>query len=218
MRRALPCAAILALLAAPAPAQTPAIPGAAPPDGPAQAPADGPADGSAEGPAARAPEDGADRGPLGALFRRPPDGAAPEDGPQWFGFEDARPPEWRGVSQPGARLRLLDKMTGRVETLDLPVGARLRRGRLELVLRACRVPPEDVAAEDAFAYLEARDLREEAPRFAGWMFASSPALSAMDHARYDVWLVNCSTSSDEASSGRAWKSAAQDSASSSSVR
>ena len=35
--------------------------------------------------------------------------------------------------------------------------------------------------------------------FSGWMFASSPALSAMEHAIYDVWVVDCinaSSSSD----------------------
>ena len=37
-----------------------------------------------------------------------------------------------------------------------------------------------------------RDVRETAPRFSGWMFASSPALSALDHPRYDVWVVSCS--------------------------
>ena len=31
------------------------------------------------------------------------------------------------------------------------------------------------------------------PVFAGWMVASSPALSALDHARYDVWVLRCVT-------------------------
>ena len=31
------------------------------------------------------------------------------------------------------------------------------------------------------------------PVFSGWMIASSPALNALDHARYDVWVMRCKT-------------------------
>jgi hypothetical protein len=27
--------------------------------------------------------------------------------------------------------------------------------------------------------------------FRGWMFASAPAVSAMDHPVYDIWVVDC---------------------------
>ena len=30
--------------------------------------------------------------------------------------------------------------------------------------------------------------------FSGWMIASTPALSAMDHSRYDIWVMRCATS------------------------
>jgi hypothetical protein len=36
-------------------------------------------------------------------------------------------------------------------------------------------------------------LNDNAPVFSGWMIASSPALSAMDHPRYDVWILRCDT-------------------------
>ena len=29
--------------------------------------------------------------------------------------------------------------------------------------------------------------------FRGWMFASSPALNALEHPVYDVWVINCTT-------------------------
>lgn len=99
-----------------------------------------------------------------------------------------------------ARLRLLDKMTGQVRVVEFAVGESREVERLEIDLRDCRVPAADSRAE-AVAYLNIRDLREESARFAGWMFASSPALSALDHARYDVWVESCSTSSGDASSG-----------------
>ena len=77
----------------------------------------------------------------------------------------------------------------------------LLRERLEIALRDCRAPVSDSRGE-AVAYLRIRDLREETARFSGWMFASSPALSALDHARYDVWVESCSASSGEQAAGR----------------
>ena len=87
-------------------------------------------------------------------------------------------------------LRGLDTLNGTTRELDLEVGQTIRYGYLEIAAEACRVPRGDPAA-DAYAFLRIRDLREEAPRFSGWMFASSPAVSALDHPRYDVWVLSC---------------------------
>jgi hypothetical protein len=87
-------------------------------------------------------------------------------------------------------LRGLDTLSGRAVDIDVAVGETIRFGRLEILAEACRVPRDDPAA-DAYAFLKIRDVREDAPRFSGWMFASSPALSALDHPRYDVWVVGC---------------------------
>lgn len=115
-------------------------------------------------------------------------------------YEPPAIPQPPSVVADVARLAILDKMTGQVETIEMQVGETRDVDRLELALRVCRVPEED-ARSDAYAYLEIRDLREDRPRFSGWMFASTPALSALDHARYDVWVESCSTASGEASAG-----------------
>jgi hypothetical protein len=91
-----------------------------------------------------------------------------------------------------ARLRGLDTMDGETQDLDLRVGETARFGNLEVTVESCRVPEADPES-DAYAFLRIRDLREESPRFSGWMLASSPALSALDHPRYDVWVLSCST-------------------------
>jgi hypothetical protein len=87
-------------------------------------------------------------------------------------------------------LRGLDTLNGTASDLDIGVGETIRFGRLEIVAESCRVPRDDPTA-DAYAFLKIRDVREEAPRFSGWMFAASPALSALDHPRYDVWVLGC---------------------------
>lgn len=105
------------------------------------------------------------------------------------------------VLKPGARLRQLDKMTGRVETVELAAGEEVMVDRLRVRLEACRAP-EDNAEHGTMAFVQVWDMKdpEAPPVFSGWMFAESPALSAMDHPRYDLWVMSCTTSSGEASS------------------
>jgi len=90
----------------------------------------------------------------------------------------------------GAVLRGLDTMNGEITDIKIKTGETKRFARLEITLVQCRYP-SDHPATDAFADLVIRDIREDAPRFKGWMIASSPALSAMDHPRYDVWVMHC---------------------------
>ena len=91
---------------------------------------------------------------------------------------------------PGAKLRLLDKLTGKVTDLDLSNGQSQTVGRLTVQMDGCRYYPESPAAE-AFAHLTILDAQVPDPVFNGWMTASSPALSALDNARYDVWVLRC---------------------------
>jgi len=96
------------------------------------------------------------------------------------------------VAENVLHLRGLDNLNGTASDFDLRVGDTTRFGHLEILAEACRVP-RDAPKSDAFAFLRIRDIREPAPRFSGWMFASSPALSALDHPRYDVWVLSCSS-------------------------
>ncbi len=95
------------------------------------------------------------------------------------------------VRMGAAELRGLDTLGGATRDLTLAVGATERFGHLEITLDAC-LAPREAPEEDAYAFLRVRDVREAEPRFSGWMFASSPALSALDHPRYDVWVLSCS--------------------------
>jgi len=97
----------------------------------------------------------------------------------------------RAVEAPaGAVLRGLDRISGRTTDIDVSPGTPVIYERLEIDLDMCKYPKGQEAVE-AFAYLRIRDIRENEPAFEGWMFGSSPALSALDHPRYDVWVINC---------------------------
>ena len=92
----------------------------------------------------------------------------------------------------GAKLRGLDKISGRTTDLDLKIGETVRYGRLEVRLGECRYPAGNPSS-DAFAQMTITDLSQNTTLFSGWMIASSPALSALDDARYDVWVISCTS-------------------------
>lgn len=91
---------------------------------------------------------------------------------------------------PGAKLRLLDKLTGAVTDMDLSNGQSQSVGKLTVMLDSCRYPTGNQTAE-AEAHVTVVDASSATPVFNGWMIASSPALSALDHPRYDVWVMRC---------------------------
>ncbi len=107
----------------------------------------------------------------------------------------AVPPAAAAVDRPfrTAVLRGLDKITARVRTFTVPVGETVRFGTLEIRALACfRAPPVEPPEAAAFLVVDAVDPgRPRRRAFSGWMFASSPSLSALEHPVYDVWLLDC---------------------------
>jgi len=114
--------------------------------------------------------------------------------------EPSAPPPGTMVDQPVAILQALDKITARVRRLPIKVGQSAPFGTLTVEVNACRkAPPED--PPESAAFLKITDTEPgEAPKvvFSGWMFASSPALSAMDHPVYDISVVDCTSDASAA--------------------
>ena len=92
-----------------------------------------------------------------------------------------------------AEIRWLDRTTGRLETHLIIVGFPLTLGGLDVHLKACRFPKGQISL-DAFALFDIYDTRNTDQLFEGWMVGSSPALNALEHPRYDIWVLRCKTS------------------------
>ena len=92
-----------------------------------------------------------------------------------------------------AVLQGLDKITARISTIKVAVGETVSFGSLQITLRACdKKPPEETPESAAFLQIvEQKQGEQPVTRFSGWMFASSPALSAMEHPVYDLWVLDC---------------------------
>jgi hypothetical protein len=92
-------------------------------------------------------------------------------------------------------LGALDKITAKVTQLEIAEDKPFTFGTLEITLRTCHSnPPEEAPETAAFLEIsEARNGQKPLPLFTGWMFASTPSLSALDHPVYDVWVISCKT-------------------------
>lgn len=93
----------------------------------------------------------------------------------------------------GAQLRGVDRINGQVFEIVVPAGQTATLERIAITLRSCRYPIGNPSG-DAFASLDITDAGSGERLFSGWMIASSPALSALDHPRYDIWVMRCTTS------------------------
>ncbi|MCZ6604328.1 MAG: DUF2155 domain-containing protein [Alphaproteobacteria bacterium] len=106
----------------------------------------------------------------------------------------------------GAILQGLDKVTATVTTFTAPLDTMVRFGTLDITVRDCRkAPPTEPPEKIAFLEIDETNPNTEAARvYSGWMFASSPALAALEHPVYDIWVIDCmnvSTAPEDNSEG-----------------
>jgi hypothetical protein len=95
--------------------------------------------------------------------------------------------------RPIAVMRILDKMTARVEEIEVPIERPLKFGTLIVTAHSCKTTLPEETPESA-VFLDIAEMKAgeaETPVFRGWMFASSPALSGLEHPVYDLWVIGC---------------------------
>jgi|GEM_PF-628647 len=94
---------------------------------------------------------------------------------------------------PVIKLQSLDKITARTIVFEARVGSTVKFGPLYIKIPACRKTPP-IEKPEAAAFLQIWEVNAQKQAkwvFSGWMFASSPALSSMNHPVYDVWVIDC---------------------------
>jgi hypothetical protein len=124
-------------------------------------------------------------GPPPAAVAPPPPASPPAD-------VVTAPPAQR-ITNPTAVFNGLDKITGRITSFESAIGETVQFGALQVTVRACYSrPPTETPLTDGFVEVDEVTLQGEVRRiFTGWMFAASPGLHGVEHAVYDVWLVDC---------------------------
>ncbi len=102
------------------------------------------------------------------------------------------------AAQPTVRYRTavlqgLDKVTARIKEIVAPVDQETTFGTLAITPKACLETPPTEPPESA-AFLVIDEVRSDGTRkrlFSGWMFASTPSISALEDPIYDVWVISC---------------------------
>lgn len=92
-----------------------------------------------------------------------------------------------------AQMQAMDKITGKVNIIEVPVNGEIKFGSFSVVVRACKSSPEGEIPEN-YAFVDVTDKsfdQTEYNIFKGWMISSSPAVHAVEHPIYDVWLLRC---------------------------
>ena len=97
------------------------------------------------------------------------------------------------AERPLAVLQALDKVVARTSTLEAPLDAPIRFGTLRIVVRVCHeAPPEEPPENAAFLEIDEVDHEGRAVRlYTGWMFSSTPGLTALEHPVYDIGVLAC---------------------------
>lgn len=97
------------------------------------------------------------------------------------------------ISTKMAKMQAMDKITGMVRVINVPVNSEVKFGTFSILVRACKTRPPEETPEN-FAFVDIVDNYGQADKeniFRGWMISSSPALNAVAHPIYDVWLLKC---------------------------
>jgi hypothetical protein len=107
------------------------------------------------------------------------------------------------VKNPIAVFAALDKVTGRISHLEIPINQTVEFGALKVTPRVCDTrPPTEAPHTASFVEVDEVKLTGEVQRiFTGWMFAESPGLHAVEHPVFDVWLTSCKTPNASAAAG-----------------
>ena len=113
---------------------------------------------------------------------------------QFLNLETLSASDWLNGNK--AVFQGLDKITARIKTFKIKVGEEVKFGVLDIKLEKC-VYSKPTNTPESVAFIKISDDTKKKLTldniiiFKGWIFASSPALNALEHPVYDLTLISC---------------------------
>jgi hypothetical protein len=99
-------------------------------------------------------------------------------------------------------IRVLNKVTAQAKLISFNANETGKIGQLQVTAITCQKSAEksqtDYAGLLDIAELPTTDKEKPKPLFRGWMYASSPSITALEHPVYDVTMVRCEVAGDAA--------------------
>ena len=109
-------------------------------------------------------------------------------------FTNLSSAEDKNLEGKNVQLKILDKVSSKNTTIDIEIGKEKQFQNLLIKAMKCKNSEFDDNPEIT-AYIQVKDITKKSNNdvfvFNGWMFSSSPSISAIDHAVYDVWVIDC---------------------------
>lgn len=92
-----------------------------------------------------------------------------------------------------ATIQVLNKITARTSNLEIRAGTSEKFGNIKVKIKDCwKAPPEEKPEVATLLEISEEKKGEDVRKiFHGWMFASSPAISALEHPVYDIVILDC---------------------------
>lgn len=96
-------------------------------------------------------------------------------------------------------LQVLDKITSRLENINIAVGDTIDYGTLEIKIYSClKRPPEEIPEDFVLLKIYDKiDLENKKLYYQGWMISSSPSVTPFEHPTYDIWVNDCLINKDQ---------------------
>ena len=93
-----------------------------------------------------------------------------------------------------ATIQVLNKITAKARYLNIAVNSEAIVGTIKIKINACwKSSPYDLSENKILLDIDEKKIGEENYEniFSNWMFSSSPGISSLEHAVYDVIAINC---------------------------
>jgi hypothetical protein len=93
-----------------------------------------------------------------------------------------------------AKIQILNKITAKSQYVEVPVNSQITFGTIKIkVLKCLKSSPYELSENKILLDIsEKKNGQEEySSIFDGWMFSSSPAISSLEHAVYDITAISC---------------------------
>lgn len=96
-----------------------------------------------------------------------------------------------------AQLQILNKTTAKTSIVEIKVGNKSSFGSLDITVHKCWEAPLDQRPESKIL-IDVEEIKVDENKkeqsdqiFYGWLFASSPSISGLEHPIYDIVAIGC---------------------------
>ena len=91
-----------------------------------------------------------------------------------------------------AKIQILNKITAKAKYINATIGDQITFANLKITISKCiKSSPYELSENKILMEIVEKKNGDYQMLFNGWMFSSSPAISSLEHAVYDIVAIEC---------------------------